>query len=164
MKMVMVKERLVEKPAEHDFDRLFREEAPGVWRTMLAFTGGRSEVAEDAVAEAFARAFARRGRIRDPIAWVYRVAFRLAAEELRRDRRRAAPVEAETAGPELVGVFEALRRLSPNQRAAVVLRHVVDLDVDEVARRMGVAAPTVRVHLHRARTRLRVLLAEEEPR
>jgi RNA polymerase sigma-70 factor (ECF subfamily) len=162
--MLMVRERLVATPAEHDFDRLFRDEAPGVWRTMLAFTGGRSDVAEDAVSEAFARAFARRGRIRDPIAWVYRVAFRLAAEELRHDRRRAAPVEAETAEPELVGVFAALRQLSPNQRAAVVMRYVADLDVNEVARRMGVAAPTVRVHLHRARTRLRTLLAEEEPR
>jgi RNA polymerase sigma-70 factor (ECF subfamily) len=60
--------------------------------------------------------------------------------------------------------MEALRQLSPNQRAAIVLRHVVDLDVEEVARRMGVAVPTVRVHLHRARKRLRVLLAEEAPR
>ena len=41
---------------EHDFDRLFREDGPGVWRTMVAFTGGRRDVAEEAVAAAFARA------------------------------------------------------------------------------------------------------------
>jgi DNA-directed RNA polymerase specialized sigma24 family protein len=44
----------------------------------------------------------------------------------------------------------------------VVLRHVLDLEVHEVAQRMGVAAPTVRVHLHRARGRLRELLGDEE--
>jgi RNA polymerase sigma-70 factor (ECF subfamily) len=58
--------------------------------------------------------------------------------------------------------MDALRRLSPNQRAAVVLRYVVDLDVPEVAQRMGVSAPTVRVHLHRARGRLRELLGAED--
>ena len=29
---------------EHDFDRLFREDGPGLWRTMVAFTGGRRDV------------------------------------------------------------------------------------------------------------------------
>jgi RNA polymerase sigma-70 factor, ECF subfamily len=57
---------------------------------------------------------------------------------------------------------DALRRLSANQRAAIVLRHVLDLDVAEVARRMGIATPTVRVHLHRGRARLRELLGAEE--
>ena len=58
--------------------------------------------------------------------------------------------------------MDGLRRLSPNQRAAIVLRHVMDLDVAEVARRMGIAPPTVRVHLHRGRVRLRELLGTEE--
>jgi RNA polymerase sigma-70 factor (ECF subfamily) len=71
-------------------------------------------------------------------------------------------VEAESAPPELGGSIDALRRLSPNQRAAIVLRHVVDLEVSEIARRMGTAAPTVRVHLHRGRKRLRDLLGAEE--
>jgi RNA polymerase sigma-70 factor (ECF subfamily) len=64
--------------------------------------------------------------------------------------------------PELGGLIDALRHLSPNQRAAIVLRHVLDLDVSEVARRMGTAAPTVRVHIHRGRKRLRELLGTEE--
>jgi len=59
-------------------------------------------------------------------------------------------------------VTDALRRLSPNQRAAIVLRHVMDLDIAEVANRMGIASPTVRVHLHRGRARLRQLLGDEE--
>ena len=115
------------------------------------------------MAEAFARAIARTGTIRDPVAWIYRTAFRLANEELRTERRRGpAPTDAETAPPELGGLIEALRRLSPNQRAAIVLRHVLDLDISEVAHRMGTAQPTVRVHLHRGRKRLRELLGAEE--
>jgi DNA-directed RNA polymerase specialized sigma24 family protein len=73
----------------HDFDRLFREEGPGVWRTIYAFTGGRRDVAEEAVAEAFARAIAYAPGIRDPLRWIYRVAFRVAREELRRERGRS---------------------------------------------------------------------------
>jgi RNA polymerase sigma-70 factor (ECF subfamily) len=147
----------------HDFDALFREAGSGVFRTLFAYTGGRRDIAEEAMAEAFARALARSGTIRDPVAWIYRTAFRLANDELRAERRRGpAPSDAEAPPPELSGLIDALRRLSPNQRAAIVLRHVLDLDVSEVARRMGTAAPTVRVHIHRGRKRLRELLGAEE--
>ena len=147
----------------HDFDALFRAAGSGVFRTLYAYTGGRKEIAEEAMAEAFARALARRGTIRDPVAWVYRTAFRLANDELRSERRRgAASEDAESPPPELVGLIEALRRLSPNQRAAIVMRHVLDLEISEIAERMGTATPTVRVHLHRGRKRLRELLGAEE--
>jgi RNA polymerase sigma-70 factor (ECF subfamily) len=151
-----------EDTSDHDFDALFRSEGQGVYRTMYAFTAGRRDIAEDATAEAFARAIAHAGTIREPLRWIYRVAFRVAADELKRDREVSATVDGSVAPPELVGLMDALRQLSPNQRAAVVLRHVVDLDVHEVAHRMGVATPTVRVHLHRARGKLRELLGDEE--
>ena len=147
----------------HDFDALFREAGTGVFRTLYAYTGGRRDIAEEAMAEAFARALARSGTIRDPIAWIYRTAFRLANEELRAERRRgSAPAEEGLPPPELGGLIEALRQLSPNQRAAIVLRHVLDLDVPEVAHRMGTAISTVRVHIHRGRKKLRELLGAEE--
>ena len=147
----------------HDFDALFREAGSGVFRTLYAYTGGRRDIAEEAMAEAFARALARSGTIRDPVAWIYRTAFRLANEELRAERRRGpVPPDEEAPPPELSGLIGALRQLSPNQRAAIVLRHVLDLDVVEVAHRMGTAAPTVRVHIHRGRKKLRELLGTEE--
>ena len=112
----------------HDFDALFREAGSGVFRTLYAYTAGRRDIAEEAMAEAFARALARSNTIRDPVAWIYRTAFRLANDELRAERRRGpAPTDTETAPPELGGLIEALRSLSPNQRAAIVLRHVLDL-------------------------------------
>jgi RNA polymerase sigma-70 factor (ECF subfamily) len=148
---------------EHDFDRLFVEEGPRVWRTIYAFTAGRKEIAEEAVAEAFARALAHRSGIRDPLAWIYRTAFRLAKEELRRERRSVPQEPRRNDEPARIGqLIFALRQLSPNQRAAIVLRYEVDLPVAEIAHRMGIAAPTVRVHLFRGRRRLRELLGAEE--
>jgi RNA polymerase sigma-70 factor (ECF subfamily) len=148
----------------HDFDALFRDESAGVYRTLFAYTGGRADVAEEAVAEAFARAIAHASTIRDPVAWIYRTAFRLANDELRRAGRldELGRSETQVPAPELEGVIEAIRRLSPNQRAAIVLRHVLDLEMTEVARRMGIATPTVRVHLHRGRVQLRRSLGTEE--
>jgi RNA polymerase sigma-70 factor (ECF subfamily) len=146
-----------------DLDALFRVEGDGLYRTLCAFTGGRTDIAEDATAEAFARAVAHDGTLRDPLAWIYRVAFRVAIDEVRRGSRLVSPSDEGAVVPEgLVGVMDALRDLSPNQRAAVVLRHVLELDTAEVANRMGIAQPTVRVHLHRARKRLAVLLGDEE--
>jgi RNA polymerase sigma-70 factor (ECF subfamily) len=151
-----------EIPAVPDLDALFRAEGDRVYRTLYAFTGGRADVAQEATAEAFARAVSHGPRLRDPIAWIYRVAFNVAIDELRRDRRRAPEQDGAVPPPELTGLMDALRKLPPNQRAAVVLHHVLDLDVAEVAHRMGIATPTVRVHLHRARSRLRTLLGSEE--
>jgi RNA polymerase sigma-70 factor (ECF subfamily) len=148
---------------EHDFELLFRRDGQGVWRTIYAFAGGRRDVAEEAVAEAFARAIAHAGGIRDPLPWIYRTAFRLAAEELRRERRRTTEArEASVDPPELGELMRALRQLSPNQRAAIVLRFEEGFTVEEVAERMGVTSPTVRVHIHRGRKRLRELLGADD--
>jgi RNA polymerase sigma-70 factor, ECF subfamily len=146
-----------------DLDALFRAEGDGLFRTLVAFTGGRADIAEEATAEAFARAIAQQETLRDPLAWIYRVAFCVAIDEVRRDARHApASDEASVVAPELHGVMDALKELSPNQRAAILLHHVNGLDTAEVADRMGIARSTVRVHLYRARKRLAALLGDEE--
>jgi RNA polymerase sigma-70 factor, ECF subfamily len=150
-----------------DYERLFRDARAGLWRTLYGFTGGRADLAEEAMAEAFARAIEYADSIRDPLPWIYRTAFRVAAAELRRER---AQMPTQTAGDsqassDLGGLMDALRELSPNQRAAVILHYEADLPTEEVARRMGMSPATVRVHLHRGRKRLRKLLGrEEDPR
>src|SRR5471030_2329238 len=65
---------------------LFELESPRLWRALVAYTAGRADIADDAVAEAFARGLAAREQIRDPVAWLYRVAFRHAAGVLRGER------------------------------------------------------------------------------
>lgn len=149
-----------------DYEQLFRDAAPGLWRTIYAFAAGRRAVVDDAVAEAFARALERAGQIRDPVPWLYRTAFRLATEDLRRERREPElEPEADRAAVPAVGLaalVSALRQLSPAQRAAVVLHYEADLPVREVARRMGTSTGAVKVHLLRGRRRLRELLEDEE--
>jgi RNA polymerase sigma-70 factor (ECF subfamily) len=147
-----------------DLGAIFDAHAAALYRTILAYTGGRSDVAEDAVAEAFARATAQFGDIRDPVPWLYRVAFNVATDEIRSDRRRgqsgyAQPAQAPAEASEL---FDALRNLPPRERAAMVLFYVNDLPVSDVAARMGVATATVRVHLTKGRRRLRELLGDDE--
>jgi RNA polymerase sigma-70 factor, ECF subfamily len=148
-------------------EAVFREERPRLWRALLAFTAGRVAVAEDALSEAFARALAQSTEIRDPVSWLYRVAFRLAAAELAGERlsseSRRPELDAPTVSPEeLDELFSALRVLPPNQRAAVFLHYQCDQPVKEIAARLGVSTATVRVHLWRGRRRLQELLGGDD--
>ena len=145
-----------------DFDRLYNDIAPTLWRAIYSYTGGRRAIADDAVAEAFARAMENSIPIRSPRAWLYRTAFRLASAELRKERDRPDEPSDLAVEPEVREVLEALKSLSPSQRAAVFLYHEADLPVREVAKLMGSTEPAVRVHLHRGRARLRKLLGNQE--
>lgn len=145
-----------------DIERLYREQGDRMWRAVLAFAGDH-EVASDAVAEAFAQALRRGDAIRDPARWVWRTAFRIAAGMLKQQRKIGPEqdigdsYELESSVRELV---EALRRLSPRQRAAVVLHHAAGYPVREVAAILGSTPSAVKVHLKRGRDRLRQSLSE----
>ena len=158
--------RAIELPAavaDSGIERAYREHADEIWRSVLVATGGRADVADDATAEAFALAIRSQETIRNPVAWVHRVALRIAAAEVRR-RRRLAPADEPTAlpAPELSDrLSRALARLSMQQRTAVFLHYQADLSVAEIAERMGTSAATVRVHLHRGRRRLKQFLEVE---
>lgn len=69
-----------------NLERIYREHGGRLWWAVLAFSGDR-EVASDAVAEAFAQALRRGEDLSDPLAWIWRVAFRVAAGELKRSRQ-----------------------------------------------------------------------------
>ena len=139
-----------------DYERLFQDSAPALWRALYGFAGGRRQVAEDALAEAFARAIERGSRVRDPLPYIYRTAFRLASAELQLEKRRGV------LAPDLVDLIRALEALPARQRAAVILHDEEGYSAVEVGHLLGIAAPTVRVHLHRGRQRLRTLLGTEE--
>jgi RNA polymerase sigma factor (sigma-70 family) len=152
--------------ARTDLEYVYRESAPQLWRAIYAFAGGRRHVAEDAVAEAFARALEHADRIREPVPWIYRTAFRIASREIQREKR-ALPPSAPDPVPgldpaEVQDAIRALAVLSRNQRAAVLLHDLEGFTSLEVARLLGMSAATVRVHLFRGRRRLRELLGTEE--
>lgn len=156
--------------AAEEFDELFRAHYGDVVAMAYALTGDLAE-AQDLAQEGFCRAWQRWSRLAgydDPLAWVRRVVANLAtsrwrrlavaARHLRRERAEPAP----PLGPDHVALVAALRNLPERQRRAVVLHHLLDLPVAEVARELGVADGTVKSWLHRGRTALAAHL--DDPR
>jgi RNA polymerase sigma-70 factor (ECF subfamily) len=150
----------------HDYDAIWRESGATLWRAIYAYAGGRRDVADDAVAEAFARVMARGADVRDPLAYLYRVAFRVASAELARGGKEVAEVpEIAITDPTQNGLpdlLRALKELTPAQRAAVYLHYRADMPVRQVAQLMGSSTAAVKVHLMRGRRRLASLLGEED--
>jgi len=138
-------------------EALYRKDGDRLWWALLAWSGDR-EIASDAVAEAFAQVLRRGPDVRDPGAWVWRVAFRVAAGELKRRGRFGPLTDAGYDLPEPSDLFAALAQLSDRQRAAVVLHHLAGYQLKEIATVLGVNKATVGVHLTRGRRRLRELL------
>lgn len=132
-------------------------------------SGMPSDRAEEAVAEAFARAWARWRTVRAmhaPAAWVVRTAINANITWWRRHRREIVS-EAPPDRPVLdemgrVDLVAAVGRLPPRQREVVVLRYFLDLDNRTAARWLGIAPGTVGAHLHHALASLRERLAETE--
>jgi RNA polymerase sigma-70 factor (ECF subfamily) len=141
-------------------EALYRSDGDRLWRAVLMYAGD-PEVASDAVAEAFAQALRRGDAVRDPRRWVWRATFRIAAGELKERRRVVVSADEGYEHSELpLQLGMALAKLSPHQRAAVVLHHYVGYPVRDVARIIGSTASAVGVHLYRGRRRLRRLLEE----
>jgi RNA polymerase sigma-70 factor, ECF subfamily len=142
---------------------LFEQESAKLWRSVWLYTSD-PEAASDAVAEAFAQLIRRGSEVRDPRAWVWRSAFRIADRD--EAMRRQHPLEVEPPDYELpepvVDLVRALRQLPSTQRRAVVLHHMLDLPVADVASMIGTSRSAVTVHLHRGRSRLRELLGDDD--
>lgn len=140
-------------------EALYRAQSRKMWRALYAYAGD-PDIASDALAEAFARALRDQETIRNLPSWLWRVSFRLASAELRRrvsantgDNPRS--YEMPEPVPELI---DALRRLSPNQRLAIVLHDYADRTTHDVAETLGCSRATVHVHLSQGRHRLKTLL------
>jgi RNA polymerase sigma-70 factor (ECF subfamily) len=136
---------------------------------VYVYTGDLG-LAQDLVQEAFCRALPRWAKLStydDPVAWVRRVAFNLAHNRWRRTKvamrylRGQREHHAEGPGPDRVAAVAALAQLPAVQRRAMVLHYLADLPVAEIAAQEGVAIGTVKSWLHRGRTALAGLLAEE---
>jgi RNA polymerase sigma-70 factor (sigma-E family) len=153
----------------HGFDEFYRATRGRLVAFLWGLTGDRSE-AQDAAQEAYARAW-QRWRVvsgyADPEAWVRVVGWRVAASRWRKARNRtlaqrrhgpAATVPAP--GEDTVVLTSALRRLPVQQRVALVLHHIGDLPVEEVARQTSAPVGTVKARLSRGRTALSALLTD----
>jgi RNA polymerase sigma-70 factor, ECF subfamily len=142
--------------------------------TLYGLTGDHSE-AQDLVQEAYARALARPKvflDVADPEAWLRTVAVNLARTRWRRRRLldtmvRAGRIEVSPesvpgASPDRVALVAALQKLSRPTRETIVLHHLADMSVHEVATTLGVPVGTIKARLSRGRALLADLIGSRD--
>jgi RNA polymerase sigma-70 factor (ECF subfamily) len=129
---------------------------------------GDQDLAQDAVQSAWPIAWRKLGTLRDPGSlrpWLMAVAAN-EARQLLRSRRREVVVELDVADigsrrtdpasrPGVTDLGIALRRLSPEDRALLALRHVAGFDATEIGKALGMSPSGVRSRLARLLGRLR---------
>jgi RNA polymerase sigma-70 factor, ECF subfamily len=157
-----------------DFDALFRAHYPEIVR-YLAVRLRSHELASDLASEVFVEALRRVPRLawrgRPVLAWLYRVAANMAADELKR-RGREVPVEEPTPAvarspdeiellPDREVLASMLARLSPDHQLVVHLRLVEEYSFAETARLMGRSVGTCQMLMLRAARELRERLEQE---
>lgn len=153
-----------------DFATFYEAEAPRLVRSVALATGELA-LAEDAVAEAFARAWSRWPAVSQherPVAWILRVALNLSHDRFRRraTERRKAPVVAREDVvhdplPADQRLWQAVQSLPQRERMLIALRYVADLTQPEIADALGMPRGTVASGLNRARQRLAVKLGPQ---
>jgi RNA polymerase sigma-70 factor (ECF subfamily) len=153
-------------------EQLFRRHWPAVYRAAYLVVQDRA-AAEDVAQEAFLNAVAALDRFdrRRPLApWLHRIAVNRAIDwtrrrALRREQPEAADAEATEPPPEgLSGeLAAALRGLTPEHRAVVVLRYLLEYTPGEIATMLDVPRGTVNSRLRRGLDALERALGEERP-
>lgn len=141
--------------------------------TFLYATSGDLAEAQDVAQETYARAWQRWSTVEgygDPEAWLRTVAYRLLCSRWRKARNRVAAYRrhgvaesVQAPGENTLALVSALRALPQAQRDAVVLHHLLDLPVTQVAVETGVPVSTVKTRLARGRRTLANLLSSELP-
>ena len=146
-------------------ERLARQVSGGLDRAyrLAGLILGQAADAEDVAHDAAVRAWQSAGSLRDPAAfgaWFDRIVVNACRDRIRRNRRvRFVELPAEDDRP--VGdpfkalldrdeILSLITRLSPDERAVVVLHYWADLPLTEVAVRLGWPVGTVKTRLHRA--------------
>ena len=180
-------EAVPERDLRAALSRTLVEEGDRLYALALRVTRD-PDLAADAVQEAFTSALDKQDAFRGEArlgTWLHRIVFNKSIDQLRR-RRREEPLPDEEAGeltaqdvqlghgpswarpPDelLLGeetrqaLERAVGRLTPLQRAVFELKETEGRPTNEVAAILGIAEATVRVHLHRARLKLRDLLSD----
>ncbi|GII64569.1 RNA polymerase sigma24 factor [Sphaerisporangium krabiense] len=158
-------------------ERRFREfvsaRSPALIRFGFLLTGGDQHAAEDLLQTVLVKTAARWSRVDDPEPYVRRAMYRQQVSwwRLASHRRETTVADApEAPGPSArdhadaaevkLVLRHALARLTPRQRAALVLRYFEDLPEAQVAQIMGCSVGTVRSTVHRSLARLRVAAPE----
>jgi RNA polymerase sigma-70 factor (ECF subfamily) len=146
------------------FEELVRRYQTNIYRVALRMLGSSAD-AQDAVQETFVRAWRALPRFRHDSAvstWLYRIVTRRALDKIASRRTTGTldevdlgsgpdPVQAAEHQERLRAVRQAIAKLPPEQRAALVLREFEGLSYQEVAQVLGASVPAIKTRIHRAR-------------
>jgi RNA polymerase sigma-70 factor (sigma-E family) len=151
------------------FDDFVRARSAALLRVAYLLTGDR-HAAEDLLQDVLEQVYLRWRRVRStPEGYARRALVNRATNRWRRRARRPerALGDLDAAEPDRTEdvvlretVVAALQALPHRQRAAVVLRHLEDLSIADVAAALDCSEGTVKSHTARGLARLRVTLAE----
>src|SRR5262245_45351379 len=167
-------------PLGQDFERIYREHAPLVYRTAWGVLGSRED-AEDVLQTVFLKLLRRElppDLEKNPKAYLYTAAVTGSLDVLKARRRRPVLVDdidrLEVAAP-LPGerfdegthqrLYEAIAALGAEAAQILILRYMQNKRIAEIAEGLGVSRTVVAVRLFRSRARLKKLLgapAEKE--
>jgi RNA polymerase sigma-70 factor (ECF subfamily) len=149
------------------FEELVRRHRLATYRVALRVLGDESD-AEDATQDAFVQAWRNLGGFRADAAfstWMYRIVTNRCLNMLRA-RRRTEPLpddrEAPASRPDRIAEARwevedlklAILRLTPEQRAPLVLRELQGCTYEQIAEALDISIPAVKSRLHRARLEL----------
>jgi RNA polymerase sigma-70 factor, ECF subfamily len=148
-----------------DLEALFRSHWPSAWRAAFLVVHDAA-AAEDIAQESFLAAIRNLDRFdrRRPFGpWLHRIVVNRAIDWARARTLRAelelvdapAPVASPDVGSDIV---EALRRLAPEHRAVIVLRHLLGYTPGEIARLLDLPRGTVNSRLRRGLDQLQETL------
>jgi RNA polymerase sigma-70 factor, ECF subfamily len=155
------------------FAVLVRAESPAAYRLALSIVRSPAE-AEDAVQDAFLRAWRDLGSLRDAElwpAWFRRLTVRAALDQTRR-RNRVRDLDLQLAvdvpglepavqPADRIELMRAFDWLAPDDRAILSLRFFADLEVPDIAAALGIPLGTAKSRLSRALGRLRTHMGQE---
>jgi RNA polymerase sigma-70 factor (ECF subfamily) len=155
------------------FEELYRQHAGRLYNVAARLLGNAAD-AEDLVQEAFLLAHRKLDTFRGEAAlatWLHRLLVNLGLDHLRSRAGRTAqatmgiedahlvPVTKPDTVAERIDLEQAIARLPEGSRAAFVLHDVEGLEHREVAEILGVSEGTSKSQLHKARLKLREMLA-----
>ena len=164
--------RGAQRGSAEDFEALFAAHWPRAYRAAWLVVHDAA-AAEDIAQEAFIAALGALDRFdrRRPFGpWLSRIVINRAIDHARSRRLRAVPTAglgaaaAPDPGAWSDDVVRALAALPVDQRAVVVMRHVLEYTPGEIARALGLPRGTVNSRLRRALDRLADLLEDPDGR
>ena len=155
-----------------DWNRFVADHGPRILRLACRILGPGPD-AEDAVQEAFLQVY-RIGQEQEVESWgglLHRAAVHRTLDRLRRRKRVALPLEDQPVGREddpqetaaarelSQRLRQAIGRLPEQQAAAFCLRYFDDLPYGRIAESLGIEVGAVASALHKARGKLKSMLA-----